>query len=86
MYPAEKIDTRSYRSYRDLIWVKLKMQVASQELLDARQQSFQFRPIPRQEHEVVGIPNIRLDLECVLHELVKLVHIDNHQELRSEVP
>ena len=42
-------------------------------------------PVFGKKHKIIGIADVVSHFELVLHELVKLVHVDVHQELGGEV-
>lgn len=86
MHPAKKIYTRSERLYRNLFRMQRESQLIQQKIVCAQQHLLKFTPISRKEHKIVRIPHIRFHLERILHELVKLVHIDIYEKLRGEVP
>jgi len=86
MYPAKKIYARGERLYRNLVRMQREPQLIQQKIAYVQEHLLKFIPISRKEHKIVRIPHIRFRLERMLHELVKLVHIDIYEKLRGEVP
>ena len=39
----------------------------------------------RQKYEIIGITDVMLHLELMLHELIEFVHVDVHKKLGGEV-
>jgi hypothetical protein len=65
--------------------MKRKAEFAPEKLLYLREYVIKPFSVAGEEYEVVGIPNVILRFQRVLGKLVELIHIDVHQELRSQI-
>jgi len=52
---------------------------------DFRQHAFEFVFVMRENHKIIRISDVVLRFQFVLHILIKLIHVDVHQELRREI-
>lgn len=85
MDPSEKIDAGSEALDKNLLWMKGELESFPKKPVDLRNKIFEILPVTGENREVVGVPEIILDLQFVLHELVEFVHVNVHEELRGEV-
>src|SRR3989338_8928152 len=72
----EKVNTMPIVSYRDLSRMQSKMQARFQKRFNMRYQRPQVGLITGNDHKVVSVASVAFDSQLVLHELVKLIHIN----------
>ena len=82
----EKVHTMPIVSYRDLSRMQSKMQARFQKRFNMRYQRPQVGLITGNDHKVVSVASVAFDSQLVLHELVKLIHINIGKQLRRQIP
>ena len=82
MYPAEEIDAACICPHEYLIRMQRQLEVLRQKLRNFRQQLNQRGTIIRQNDKIVCVANETLYFQIVFYELIKLIHIDIHKQLR----
>lgn len=82
----EEIDTLAVLPDRHLVRMKHETQLMRKIGVDGHQKYFKVSCAMRDDHEIIRVPEIVLDPECVFHELIKFIHVDICKELRREVP
>lgn len=85
MHPTEEINARRDGANRDFIRMKLKDQAIAEKTRDVRQKRLKQRTVVRQKYKIICIANVVPRLKLMLRELIKLVHVDVHEKLRSEI-
>lgn len=81
MRPPEKIYAGSQCFYKHLVWMHLQLQISQQKTLHLQQNILKPYSVSRKNNEIVGITDILLDLQSVLHKLVEFIHVDIHKQL-----
>jgi hypothetical protein len=85
VHPAEEIDTRSERFDKAFVRMKVELQFLFQEQSHIWDCSLEVVSVRVEDDEVVGVAEVVLCFECVLHVLVKFVHINIDEKLGGEV-
>lgn len=85
VYPAEEINAGSDSCDEKLVGVEFQAQASTQECRNCRNEFLKPCAVVRENHKIVGVPDIVLHLEVVLHELIKFIHVDIDEKLRGEV-
>lgn len=85
MHPAEKVHAGGNGFYEDLARMQGQFQSLTQKPLQKQKQAPQFRLVMRENDKIIRIADVVRNFEFVLHELVKLVHVDVHEKLGGEV-
>src|SRR3989344_3090775 len=86
VYPPKKIDAGRECFEKNLFGMERKLQTRFQEQRYPRNESFQIAPVFMQENEIIGVSYIVFYLQLSFQKLIKLVHINIHEELACEIP
>ena len=63
----------------------LQLQISQQKIFHLQQNILKPYSVSRKNNEIVGITDILLDLQSVLHKLVEFIHVSIHKQLRSQI-
>lgn len=85
MNPSEEIDARGEALDKNFIRMKLEFEAIAEEFIDPQYEAFQIFLVAGKDREIVGITKIVFYFQITFHELVELIHVNVHEELRSEV-
>ena len=85
MNPSEEIDARGEALDENLIRMKLELETVAEKLIDPQYEVFQIFLVAGKDREIVGITKIIFYFQLALHELIELVHINVHEELRRKI-
>src|SRR3989338_9834743 len=75
LHVSEKVDAFSILHQLDLVRVQFEPQLFLQKLLNRRNQLFQFSPVIRYDHEVIGIPHIVLQAQLLFYKMIEIIHV-----------
>ncbi len=73
------------RSDFNFVGMKVEMQPLMQEAANDGKQSRQLVAIVKEYNKVIGVSNVVLYSNILLHKLIKRVHVDIGEQLRGEV-
>lgn len=83
IYHSEKIHSRNQSFKKNFIGMEFQLQFFLQKYLYRENNVSQPLFVFRKNHKIVAIADIAFRFQLVFHELVKLVQIDIHEQLRS---
>ena len=85
MNPSEEIDARGEALDINFVGMKGKLEPLAKKCADLRHQIFQVPSVARKNREIIGVAEIIFYFQIAFHELIELVHIDVHEELRGKI-
>lgn len=80
---AEEIDALAIFPDCHFLRMQTEAQMIVQEIPDRRQKSREIVMIIGYDHKIIGIADIVLDSQRMLHELIEWIHVDVCEELRG---
>lgn len=86
MNPAEKVHARVQRFDEEFLRMKHKVQMSFEKCADLWNELGQIGSTFTQNDKIISITGVVFDLKFSFHELVKLVHVDVHEQLAREIP
>ncbi len=82
---SQKVYPFTVSPYFNLARVELKFQSIAQKFAYREQQFLQSIGIVPNDHEIIRIPGVVLNMQCMFHKLIELVHIHIGEKLTRQV-
>ncbi len=85
MHPSEKIHTRTEGLDENFVWMEGELETGFKEVFDTGKKKSQILAIAGKNDKIISISDVVFDFQLMLHELIKIIHVDIDENLRSEI-